>query len=483
MTKESTAAASGPSDPAAPMAGPQLSAAERSRLSQCFNRGTQNAPTNLDYAIEMFSVCVLGDPGNAIYLQSLLGTLRRKFGQKKAGGLSALWGAGSRGGLKKLASAAQWRDILKQGLEILKSNPNDHACLLAMAEACGNLSLHETQRVYLKSALDAAPADPEVNKQCARFLASHGEFDQAIACWVRVSAVKGLAEEAQRAIASLQVEKTIVAGHGLTGRSNAGGAAKGGPAAGGGTEVTDRVAQLKRQIQEQPAVVEPYLELADLLERDATIEEAEQVLARALALSGNDLKVREHFEDRQLRWARHRVHIAEKRLEGEDTAENRSTLQRLRAVQVKQEMEVYSARCARYPENINWKYELAMRLKAAGNHAEAIKCFQDVLQDARRKGTVSLELGECFQKIRQYQLAMRNYVTAVESLTERELDLRKRALYRAGVLAAGLDDADAARKYLSMLAGLDYGYRDVAQRLDKLDSLKDNGSGAKGSET
>ena len=81
-----------------------------------------------------------------------------------------------------------------------------------MAEACGNLSLHETQRVYLKSALDAAPADPEVNKQCARFLASHGEFDQAIACWVRVSAVKGLAEEAQRAIASLQVEKTIVAG-------------------------------------------------------------------------------------------------------------------------------------------------------------------------------------------------------------------------------------------------------------------------------
>ena len=115
-----------------------------------------------------------------------------------------------------------------------------------------------------------------------------------------------------------------------------------------------------------------------------------------------------------------------------------------------------------------------MRLKAAGNHREAIRSFQEVVQDPRRKGAVSLELGECFQKIKQYQLAMQSYRTAVESLTERELELRKRALYRAGVLAAGLDDVDAARRYLSDLAALDFNYRDVAQRLDKLGVAKDN---------
>jgi len=89
-------------------------------------------------------------------------------------------------------------------------------------------------------------------------------------------------------------------------------------------------------------------------------------------------------------------------------------------------------------------------------------------------GAVSLELGECFQKIKQYQLAMTNYQTAVELVTEREPELRKRALYRAGVLATGLGDVDNARKYLSILAGLDFGYRDVAQRLDKLGSVADN---------
>jgi tetratricopeptide (TPR) repeat protein len=478
VTKDSTGVPAVPVEPPVAATTAQLSPAERSRLSQCFQRGTQNAPTNLDYAIEMFSVCVVGDPGNAIYLQSLLTVLKKKHGARKGGGLGAFWPGSRSGGLKKLAATAQWRELIKQGVEILKGTLADHGTLLAMADACGQLQLHEAQRLYLRTALDAAPADPEVNRQCARFLASHGDFDQAIACWVRISNVKSLAEEAQREIAQLQVEKTIVAGHGLTGRTTPGGGAKGTP--GGSAEAagpSDKIAALKRAIEAQPAVVEPYLELADLLEREATAEEAEAVLLKALAASGNDIKVREHLEDRQLRWARHRVHVAEKRLEAEDTPANRQTLERLRSAQLKHEVEVYSARSSRYPENVTWRYELAMRLKASGNHAEAIRNFQDVLQDARRKGAVSLELGECFQKIKQYQLAMQNYVTAVESLTDRELELRKRALYRAGVLAAGLEDRDAAHKYLSMLAGLDYGYRDVAQRLDKLTASKDKGDG------
>ena len=63
---------------------------------------------------------------------------------------------------------------------------------------------------------------------------------------------------------------------------------------------------------------------------------------------------------------------------------------------------------------------------------------------------------------------MRNYQTAVESLEDREVELRKRALYRAGILAAALKDKDGAVKFLSNLAEIDFGYRDVAERLKKL---------------
>ena len=474
MANESPAAGSGSP---APQPSAALSSGERTRLSQCFQHGSQSLAKNVDYAIEMFAVCVASDPANAIYLQTFLGALRMKYGVKKGGGLSALWSAGGRAGLRKLAAAGKCREVIAQGVEIIRSNPSDHACLLAMAEASGRLGFVDAQKVYLKAALDAAPADVEVNRKCADFLACYGEYDQAIACWIRIKNVKSLADEAERQIAKLQVDKTISAGDGLTGRKPAAGGGQKAEAAEEGVSSKDRRSILLQAIAKNPAGIEPYLELADLVERDGTVEEAQQVLAKALAASGNELKVREHIEDRQLRWTRHRLHLAEKRLAEEDTPENRQAVEQLRSTQLKYEIEVYSARTARYPENVSWKYELAMRLKAAGNHAEAIRQFQDVLQDARRKGAVALELGECFQKIRQYPLAMRNYQTAVDSLTDREQDLRKRALYRAGVLAAGLDDVDAARKYLSTLAELDFGYRDVAQRLDKLTSAKDNGAG------
>ena len=473
MANESTASGGNvavvPADPTLAASWGSLQPADQKRLMQCYRTGTV-AAANVDYAVDMFAQCVLGDPGNPVFLHAFLEALKRKFAGKKAGSLTALFATGGRG-LKKLAAAAQWREVLKQGVEAIKANPGDHAALLTMAEAAGNMMWPEAQGRYLRAALDAAPADAEVNRQCAKYAASQGNFDQAIECWRRVSRIKGLGEEAERAIAQLSVDKTIAAGHGLIGR----GAGK--PAAGPATgAAADPIAALRQRIQQQPADIDAYLELADLLERDAKTDEAQKVLDKALSASGNELKVREHVEDRQLRWGRAKVMVAEKRAQEQDTPENRATLERLRAVHVKQEIDVYAARCERYPENTTWKYELAMRLKAAGNYAEAIRGFQEVLQDARRKGAVALELGECFQKIKQYQLAMQNYQTAVDSLTDREMELRKRALYRAGVLATGLNDVDAAQKYLSTLAGLDFGYRDVAERLDKLGPARDKGA-------
>ena len=43
-----------------------------------------------------------------------------------------------------------------------------------------------------------------------------------------------------------------------------------------------------------------------------------------------------------------------------------------------------------------------------------------------------------------------------------------------GVLSTGLKQWKEAETYLSDLAGLDYGYKDVAERLDKLSSIRDD---------
>jgi hypothetical protein len=49
------------------------------------------------------------------------------------------------------------------------------------------------------------------------------------------------------------------------------------------------------------------------------------------------------------------------------------------------------------------------------------------------------------------------------------------ALYHAGRLALYLKNLDSAEKHLTELAGLDFGYKDVATLLDKLNKFRENG--------
>lgn len=468
--QEAGAENASPSTPAAAASGlSPLSEADRKRLQQNFQRGEQNFNRNIDYAIEMFILCVLGDPGNVIYLQALLGALRKKHSGKSRG-LAGVLAAGGRAKVRKLAAAGKHQDAIKAGIDIIKSNPGDHNCLLALAEVAGKLGADDAQGAYLKAALDTVPKDVEVNRQCAKFAADHGNFDQAIACWVRVKDIKGVGEEAEREISRLQVDKTIGAGRSTGGRAGA----KPSATTPSGEPPADPIAVLRKTIHDDPTQVDARLELADLLEKQQNFDEAHKAMADALAASGNDVKVQELIEDRQIRWAKQRVHVAEKRFADDASDAHKQTLEQLKLAAVKQEIDIYAARAARYPENISWRYELATRLKAVGRFADAIRHFQEVLKDPRRKGLVALELGECFQRIKQYQLAMQNYEAAVDALSDREAEQKKRALYRAGVLATGLEDYDTAQKHLTTLAGIDFGYQDVAGRLDKLASMRDS---------
>jgi hypothetical protein len=96
-----------------------------------------------------------------------------------------------------------------------------------------------------------------------------------------------------------------------------------------------------------------------------------------------------------------------------------------------------------------------------------------------------LDLGVCFQQIRQFKLAKQHYVQAVEAISERDVETRKMALYRAAKLSFGLaetdkngmnqEELDDAEKYFTQLAALDFGYGDVSQWLDKIAQLRNKG--------
>jgi tetratricopeptide (TPR) repeat protein len=132
-------------------------------------------------------------------------------------------------------------------------------------------------------------------------------------------------------------------------------------------------------------------------------------------------------------------------------------------------LDVFNRRCEREPENTSIRYEFGMQLKRAGHFRAAYERFKEALDDPRYKSAANLELGECLQRFQKYPEALQHYRQAAESATGAEqLDCRKLALYRAGVLAAGVKLLEPARRYLSELVELDPNYKDAATRLSQL---------------
>jgi tetratricopeptide (TPR) repeat protein len=455
--------------------------AKKKRLQQCFSHAnSQAAQGNFDYATEMFTQCVVGAPDNVPYLQGILANLKKKYDNNKKGSkLGFVKTAGARGLVKRAVGKKDWQAVIKNGVEVLKLNPWDASMLTAMADACRNLEFDEPELVYLRMALEGNPADPDVNRICAQALTERREFDQAIACWNRVQKARPDDREPANAIADLIVEKTIE----KTARQATSEEA---PATDTGSQVTaqSRPAPaetltpgqvLIKQIKRNPNDVSKYLELAKLLQESNRLEKAIDVLQKAHKVSGGDPEVADRWNDTHVQLLRQKVVLKEREVGDNPTEEEKQELQRLRQEFNAKDVEVRKGRCKRYPNNLNYRYDLAVRYQVAGMYNEAIVEFQKARNDPKRAGLCMLALGQCFQKIKQYRLAMSRYEEAVREIPDGDSDHKKQALYLTAKLAFEMKVYDAAENYATMLGAIDFSYKDVPALLDKISRKREDG--------
>ncbi|BBO34083.1 tetratricopeptide repeat protein [Lacipirellula parvula] len=488
-TDSQTAPLSAPRGPA------PLAPSVRHRLTKTYEHAQRCVEKgDHEYANELYTQCVSEDPANVVYLQAFLTNLHKKYNNNKKGAkLAALKVKSYRSAMAKAAQQGLWLQAFTAGCGALALNPWDIQSLLAMASACNELHVDEAQLSYLRRALDVDGKDPVVNRQAALALQRMGQFDQSIACWHRVEQAKPHDEEAQQAIRNLSVERTIHRGGYdpalLGGKQASDGSVSTGSMtvarlSKSGEETEEEAAEralapeerYKAQIAKDPSSIEAYFRLADLYLHDGRLDDAQQALDLAnQASGGGQLSVRERLEDLQVRRAASQLASAQKFFESQNTPEAKQLFDRARAQANQVELEVFAARVDRDPHNPRLQFELGQRLKRAGKTKQAITALQAARSEPKRKALVLLELGECFQKIEQYKLALSHYEQALEAVEPGDQEVRKLALYRAGVLATGLRELDRAERHLADLAGMDYGYRDVSDRLDKIASLRDSG--------
>lgn len=477
MTSESTATRSPYSSP--------LSTSARQRLQKVFEHAQRCVEKqDFDYAHKLFSQCVVEDPCNLVYLQNLVLNLQQKYGDNHKGSrLAGLKIKSQRSTLTKAAAKGEWEEAMQAACTALSLNPWDIPTLLKLASSYEQLGSDECELYCLRCALGVDPKDLDVNRQAGTALQRMGQFEQAIACWQRVKQVLPQDEEARQSIARLSVESTIdKGGYDSTLLDSQNGlpvpTISVSQLAKSGEPVDDRPPEVRltEAIQADPTDAENYIHLADIYLRENRFDDAETLLSQgANACGTGDLQIRSRIEDVQLRRVAHLSALAEQRCQQDPTDEAKQLAHRYKVQANQVELEIYAARSERDPKNTRLKLEFGLRLKRAGKVKEAISTLQTAKTDTRRGGFVLVELGECFQHIEQYKLALTHYEQAIAAIDEPEDEIYRKALYRAGVLATGMQEFDRAEQHLNQLAGLDYSYRDVAERLDKLAGIRNSG--------
>lgn len=422
----------------------------RRRLQHSLEQARQLAaqtPCDFERVHALLADCLQADPGNTVYIDALLENLRRKFGRRgRASWLARLFSGRD---FSRAAEAKDAQAVFKLGPAQLALNPTDIATLRALAAACATVGYPQAELRYLQAAAEAAPHNSEVARHLARSLTRLGQYDAARIAWSRVESLCPSDAEAAETLARLRPKEQDE-------RANA-------------DVANAELSQLEVAQRESPADIERSMRLADAYVATGRFDEAEQLLSRSLAQGGGELRLRERLEEIVIERSRSELAIAQRQAADHPSAEAANLVQQMRDELNRLELGLYHNRVQRYPGRWELKLPLAICLKRGGNFSQAIEVLESLREQPDFALAATIELGECWQHLRQFAKALDFYAQAIQRAAgEPDSEHGKLALYRAGSLAMAMGQLATARDYLSVLAGLDSGYNDVRQRLDKL---------------
>lgn len=303
--------------------------------------------------------------------------------------------------------------LLQVAPERLLGRLDDRQLLGQLAAAAGACDFDEVELRYCE--LAAAAGDADSLRGLAQALTRQGRFEQAAAAWEKVLAAALADGEATRA-------------------------------------------------------------LADLDQRAArAFDDDERALTDAQAVGGPLLEILGRREELQLARARHRLFVAHRRAAADPHPKAAALVGRLQSEYDRLEIEMLHVRCERLPGQWRLRLELAQRLKQAGNYSGAIQRLEEAGKIQPGEAAVLIELGECWQHLRQFAKALDLYRAAIPAAFEAQGfdpvapdDDLKLALYRAGVLEAAMNQPQEAREHFTHVLALDSQFRDARERLDKL---------------
>jgi tetratricopeptide (TPR) repeat protein len=309
-----------------------------------------------------------------------------------------------------------------------------------------------------------------------------GQYDKAVAACQRASRMrpddKDLADECKNLSAELTMSK---------GRYDVEGDFR--------QSIRDRETQARLYAQDRVVKTQDY--------RASAVEEARQAYAREPELPKNVLNLADALADLQteqaeneaiqlledtyarrteflfkeragvlrMRQLRRQIREAKKTLEAQPLdAEAKAKVAELTARLHATELEHYRLCAENYPTDLAAKYEYGLRLMHYRRYNEAIPLFQEAQKDPRHKVSAMDKVGYCFFMKGWYTDAIEVLTRAIESYEIKDDALAKELRYNLARAYEEQDEKEQALEIYRKIAQLDFSYKDVGARVDRLRS-------------
>jgi tetratricopeptide (TPR) repeat protein len=231
------------------------------------------------------------------------------------------------------------------------------------------------------------------------------------------------------------------------------------------------VERARKDFARDPSLSRNIYDLAQALSALRT-DEAEN---EAIQLLENAYKAKQDFSFKQragqikIKQLQRKIRKTKAAVEANpDDAQAKSALAELSAQLNHFELEHFRLSVQNYPTDLPAKYEYAVRLMQNKQYNEAIPLLQDAQKDPRRKISAMNKIGLCFFLKGWLTDAIDVFNEAIEAHEIKDDDVAKELRYNLARAYEEHDQKEEALELYHKIAQVDFAYRDVSQRVDRL---------------
>jgi tetratricopeptide (TPR) repeat protein len=231
------------------------------------------------------------------------------------------------------------------------------------------------------------------------------------------------------------------------------------------------VEEARRAYAQDPDIPKHVFDLAEALadlQQDESENEAIQLLENAYG-GHKDFRYKDRAGVLRIKQIRRKLRSAKRQLEARPAdVRAKDNVQELTDALNRTELEHYRLCMENYPTDLAAKYEYGLRLMRNKQYNEAIPLFQEAQKDPRRRIQAMDKVGYCFFMKGWYSDAVDVFTQAIDSYEIKDDATAKELRYNLARAYEEQKDRHKALELYRRIAQLDFGYRDVSDRVDQL---------------